>query len=217
MKVVLFGNRYLRDREEEVLNALTHALGLGLACGMSAALFWRGSQLSSLHAAAGLAYGIAHVIVYLASVAYHYAEHPPLKTRLRVLDQAAIYSAIAGTYTPVLALGIPSPWNVGLLILTWTACVVGIIYKVRHWDQPERGSLATYLSFALAGSLLFLIVGSGPIDESRRVFMASGVLDIAGLAFYVWHYKRFFHTAWHVLVMIGNLVHFYAVWHYFMV
>jgi len=215
MKVVLFGNRYLRDRDEELLNALTHAYGLGLACGMTFILLWKGLQLSGFHTAMCLMYGVSHILVYLASVLYHYTQFPPLKTRLRLFDQVCIYLAIAGTYSPVLAFGISSPWNILLLILMWSSCVAGIVYKIRHRSQPESGSLASYLAFALAGSLLFLFVRSGPIDESRILFMASGALDLAGLVFYVWHYKRYFHTVWHILVLLGNVIHFYAVWKYF--
>jgi len=165
----------------------------------------------------GLAYGIAHILVYLFSVAYHYTESPPLKSRFRFLDQSAIYAAIAGTYTPVLAIGVPSPWNVVLLALVWAACIWGIAYKARNRNQPERGSLTSYVAFSVAGALLFLTFSTGPIANSRDLFIVSGALDVFGLVFYMWHYKRFFHTAWHVLVMAGNVIHFCAVWNYFMI
>lgn len=199
-----------------MLSALIHTFGLGVSCAIAVALYWSGKNLSSAHTFAGLTYGITHVITYAASVAYHYAAWPPLKTRLRVVDQAAIYTAIAGTYTPLLLIGLPDPWSITLTAIVWTACACGIIYKVGNWQHPEWGSMATYITFAAIGILLFVFCGSGPIFESRDAFGLSAGFFTAGLVFYSWHYKPYFHTAWHILTVLGHLSHFYAVWTYFM-
>jgi hemolysin III len=216
MKFVFFDNRYLRSRDEEILSALIHTFGLGVSCAMSAALYWLGAQHSFTHTFAGLTYGLAHVITYAASVAYHYTAWPPLKTRLRVIDQAAIYAAIAGTYTPVLLLGVAEPWGITLTVLAWLVCICGIIYKASNWQHPEWGSMVTYITFAALGLLLFLFCTSGPIFQTREVFALSAAFFTGGLVFYVWHYKPYFHTAWHVMTVLGHLTHFYAVWAYFM-
>lgn len=210
----IFGNRYLRDREEEVLSAMIHAFGLGLSCAATVALYFMGANHGWFHAATGLAYGITHSLVYSASVAYHYAEYPPLKTRLRIFDQASIYAAIAGAYTPVVAHAIDMPWNLLLLCLLWSACVAGIIYKVRNSSQPEKGSLLTYIVFGSLWSLIILLLDAERIILSRPYFLMSGCCFLLGLVFYVWHYKRFFHTYWHVCVLVGSIIHFYAVWTY---
>jgi len=210
----LFGNRYLRDREEEVLNAMIHAFGLGLTCAATIALYYLGAAHDAFHTATGLAYGITHTLVYAASVIYHYAEYPPLKTRLRLFDQASIYAAVAGAYTPVLAHAISVPWNILLLCLLWASCIAGIVYKVRNSDQPERGSLLTYVTFGTLWSLVILLYDSPAINASRPYFVASGCCFLVGILFYVWHYKRFFHTYWHLMVLLGSIIHFYAVWSY---
>jgi len=215
MRLSLFANRYLRDREEEVLNALTHSFGLGLAASMTVALYVKAVPLGPWHTVCAIVYGLAHVLVYLSSVAYHLTSWPPLKTRLRIVDQSAIFLAITGTYTPVLALGLPGILGYSLTGILWIACLYGITYKVRHRSQPEQGSLISYLLFASAGGLLFFLCRTGPIQESRTVFLLSGAFDLVGLVFYMWHYKRWFHTVWHVMVLLGHITHFYAVWTYF--
>ena len=216
MRFVFFDNRYLRSRDEEILSTLVHTFGLGVSCAMTAALYWLGSQISSTHTFAGLAYGIAHIVTYAASVAYHYASWPPLKTRLRTVDQATIYTAIAGTYTPVLLLGLPEAWGISLTVVSWTACLCGIIYKTSNWQHPEWGSMATYITFAALGMLLFVLYDTGPIADSRNVFCLSTAFFSVGLVFYVWHYRPYFHTAWHVMTVLGHITHFYAVWTCFM-
>lgn len=208
----LFGNRYLRDREEETLSAIIHAFGMGLSCAATVALYYAGASHDTLHTVTGLTYGITHTLVYAASVIYHYASYPPLKTRLRIFDQSAIYAAIAGAYTPVLAHTVDLPWNIPLLCLLWAACIGGIAYKVRNSNQPERGSLLTYTLFGSLWMLVVLLHDSPTLIVSRPYFIVSGFFFLVGLVFYVWHYKRFFHTYWHVCVLLGSLVHFYAVW-----
>ena len=210
----LFGNRYLRDRNEEVLSALIHAVGLGLFSAATVALYFLGSSYDLFHTATGLAYGITHSFVYAASVAYHYTEYPPLKTRLRVFDQIAIYAAIAGAYAPVVAHAVDVPWNIFLLCLLWIACIAGIVYKIKNSNQPERGSLLTYIVFGSLWSLVIFLYDSAQIIASRPYFFVSGLCFAVGLVFYVWHYKRYFHTYWHVCVLLGSIIHFYAVWSY---
>jgi hemolysin III len=210
----LFGNRYLRDRSEEVLNALIHSFGLGLACAATVALYFFGVSHGLDYTITGVVYGVTHSAVYAASVAYHYAEYPPIKTRLRVFDQLSIYAAIAGAYTPVLAHAVDMPWNILLLCILWASCIAGIIYKVKNANQPEKGSLLTYLTFGSLWALIVLLYDSSKIVESRPFFTMSGLCFLIGLVFYVWHYKRFFHTYWHVCVLVGSIVHFYTVWTY---
>lgn len=217
MRLVFFDNRYLRTRHEELLSSLIHAFGMGIACAMTVALGVVGSHHGPLHLWSGLAYGLAHVVTYGSSAAYHFAEYPPLKTRLRALDQASIYAAIAGTYTPILLLGLPGAWGPALTVGVWLVCIRGATLRIsRHRQEgSDWASLMSYLTFAAVGAMLFLLVGVGPIHASQEIFGASSLLFGVGLVFYMWHYKPYFHTAWHVLTVLGHFVHFYAIWTYF--
>lgn len=217
VKLVFFDNRFLRTRHEELLSALIHAFGAGIACAMTVSLCTVGLQHGSLQAWSGLVYGLAHVVTYTASVAYHFAEYPPLKTRLRALDQAAIYAAIAGTYTPLLLLGLPSAWGPALTVGVWLVCIRGASLRIARYRQEgsDWASLASYLTFAALGVLLFALMDSGPIHESREWFGASALFFGVGLVFYMWHYRPYFHAVWHVMTVVGHLTHFYAILVYF--
>lgn len=217
MKLVFFDNRFLRTRHEELLSALIHAFGAGIACAMTVALGVLGSQYGTLQMWSGLAYGVAHIITYSSSVAYHFSEYPPLKTRLRALDQAAIYVAISGTFTPILLLGMPGAWGPALAVGVWLTCARGAALRLMRYREEgsDWASLFSYLGFAAVGALLFVLVQTGPIHDTWQLFGSSALLFGVGLVFYVWHYRPYFHTAWHIMTILGHLVHFYAVWHYF--
>lgn len=191
---------------------------MGIACVMTAVLGFIGAHSSLIHMWSGIVYGLAHIITYGSSVAYHFAEYPPLKTRLRAVDQAAIYAAIAGTYTPLLLLGLPGMWGPALTVAVWLVCVRGVFMRIKGFREEgsDWASLASYLTFASLGFLLFVFVGAGPIAASRAEFAISAALFGVGLVFYMWHYKPYFHTAWHVFTVLGHVVHFYAFWRFFM-
>lgn len=217
MKLVFFDNRFLRTRHEELLSALIHAFGAGIACAMTVALGVLGSQYGPVQMWSGIAYGAAHIITYTASVAYHFAEWPPLKTRLRAIDQAAIYAAISGTFTPILLMGLPGTWGPALAVGVWITCIRGAVIRIRKFREEgsDWASLLSYLGFAAVGALLFALVQTGPIHATWQLFGGSALLFGVGLVFYMWHYRPYFHTAWHIMTILGHLVHFYAVWHYF--
>lgn len=216
MKIVLFGSRFLRSQHEENLSALVHAFGLGIACAMSVALAVLGLQRDTAHLFAGLSYGISHVVIYASSVLYHFTESPPLKTRLRAFDQAAIYAAIAGTYTPLVMFGFSPPWSLFLTCITWMTCAWGIFRRLRAWRGDDTWSLVSYLSLVLAGAVIFFFSTAEPFLASREILVSSGCCFLLGFVFYSWHYKPYFHTVWHFFTVLGNILHFYAVWTYFM-
>jgi hemolysin III len=217
VKLVFFDNRFLRTRHEEFLSALIHSYGAGIACAMTVALGIMGSQYGPLQMWSGLAYGVAHIITYSSSVAYHFVEYPPLKTRFRALDQAAIYVAISGTFTPILLLGLPGAWGPALAVGVWITCSRGAVLRLMKYREEGSDwvSLLSYLGFAAIGALLFALVRTGPIHATWQLFGGSALLFGVGLVFYMWHYRPYFHTAWHIMTILGHLVHFYAVWHYF--
>ena len=58
---------------------------------------------------ASIVFGIALLLLYLASTLYHAIRHPVAKGRLKVFDHCAIYLLIAGTYTPFTLIALRGP------------------------------------------------------------------------------------------------------------
>ena len=51
-------------------------------------------------------YGVSVIVLFTASSLYHYSRDDHSKQRYRIVDHISIYLLIAGTYTPVLLLGL---------------------------------------------------------------------------------------------------------------
>ena len=54
-------------------------------------------------------FGVAMVLLYAASTCYHACAEGPRKRLMRVIDHAAIYVLIAGTYTPFMLVMLRRP------------------------------------------------------------------------------------------------------------
>ena len=89
------------DSREETLNILTHALGLLLSVVALVLLVVYASLYGDVwHITSFAIFGASLIVLYAASTFYHYATNPEIRLKLNILDHAAIYVLIAGTYTP---------------------------------------------------------------------------------------------------------------------
>ena len=118
---------HLLDIRDEIASALTHGLGavLALAGGAVlitlAAIYGDGWQL-----AGAIVFGVALLLLYLASTLYHAIQHPVAKGRLKVFDHCAIYLLIAGTYTPFTLVGLRGALGWWLFGTIWTLALAGV-------------------------------------------------------------------------------------------
>jgi hemolysin III len=95
------------DLRDEIASALTHGLGAAAALGRRRGADHPGRDLwRRLATGAAIVFGVALLLLYLASTLYHAIQHPIAKGRLKVFDHCAIYLLIAGTYTPFTLIGL---------------------------------------------------------------------------------------------------------------
>ncbi len=133
---------------------------------------------------------------------------------MNILDHAAIYVLIAGTYTPF-TLVVLKGW-VGWTIfgISWGLALVGIIFKVFYFGRYDRISTIAYV---LMGWVIIFAI-KPLIDE----FPTRGLLWLfgGGLAYsfgaflYSRRKLRFNHALFHVFVLIGSFCQFMAVFFY---
>lgn len=203
----------LSEQIEQKLNAVTHGIGAGLAIAALIALMIAVEE-PSLRLLL-LLYGVSQIILYLSSALTHvfYDMEGPYGV-LRVVDQAAVYLLIAGTYTPV-ALGavggVAGWWMFGL---EWGMAVLGIAAKATLFRGPH---LATDLLYLPMGWLLLLFLG--PVRAAVPPGMltwiiAGGLCYTGGILFYLIKRIPLGHVFWHLAVIAGGSCFFIAFWRY---
>lgn len=201
-----------RQLREDIASAATHGAGLLMAVAAVPVLIVLGALRGTpLHVASFTIYGASLVLVYATSTLYHATRRPRLKHLFRILDHAAIYLLIAGTYTPVTLISLEGPWGWTLLSLVWVLAVGGCIFKLFFVGQFQRLSTTLYL---VMGWLA--VVAIGPVVEAVPAaglgwLVAGGLSYTVGVAFFVWERMPYNHAVWHLFVIAGSACHYVAM------
>ena len=196
---------------EEIANAITHGVGLlaslvGLPILVLTAAA-RGERMAIIGASV---FGATLIALYAASTLYHAIPHPTLKQKLRVVDHAAIYCLIAGTYTPFTLGVLRGAWGWTMFGIVWTLAALGVLFKLKFGPRFQRASTAMYIAMGWV-----IIIALKPLLQSvptagLALLGAGGLLYTGGCVFYLAR-KSWSHPVWHLFVMGGSACHYFAV------
>ncbi len=203
----------IRDysRAERVADAAVHVLGIGAS--LVAVSLLLTTALPQLDAATGAAlsiYGIAMVLLFSVSAAYHMAPRMHWRPFLKRCDQAAIFLKIAGTYTPLVIL-IGSLFGYFVLAFVWVAALLGAFAKLALGERYERISVALYLPLGWASILLIWPIFTTLPLSAGWLVLAGGILYSVGVIFHVWEKLKYQNAIWHAFVLAASSCHFAAV------
>jgi hemolysin III len=194
----------------ERLNAATHGIGFLLSLAGTVVIVAAARASGTAVFVAAAAYGATLMAVYALSTLSHAVQEEQAKDRLRAWDQGAIYFLIVGTYTPFVAAYLPPERASWLAAAIWIAACLGFVSKVIAGHRVN--ALATW-SYLLLGWLpAFAFIGRVPLIVFA--YMAAGGLSYTlGLIFLkLDHRYWFFHSVWHLLVILASAIHFYAIY-----
>ncbi len=199
---------------EELANSVSHGLGLLAALAMVPMII-SAAHPNGVRAIVGSSvFAATMVLVYLTSTLYHALPGGKAKRVMRILDHAAIFLLIAGTYTPFTLGVLSGTWGWTLFGLIWTLAVAGVALKALGGLRYPR--LETILYVAMGWMVL---VAVKPLWEQMQPWgffwlVAGGVAYTAGVGFYAAAKIRYGHLVWHLLVIAGTACHVIAVMRY---
>ncbi|GAB1420512.1 hemolysin III family protein [Anaerolineales bacterium] len=164
-------------------------------------------------------YGVCIIGMFTSSALLH-LHNGSLKTRrwLRKCDHAAIYLAIAGTYTPLCISLLDGAIRWVFLVSIWLLAIIGILYKFFYLNTLTSKNHISTISYVLMGwiavlslpswlpkasfEFIILIVGGGLMYRVGAVIFA---LERPNL-----HPDFGHHELWHIMVLLGSGLHFWA-------
>ena len=200
---------------EELANSITHGVGAFLAVGALGILTAFATLFGDAWHIVGCGiFGATLIILYAASTLYHSVRRTRVKALLRVIDHAAIFLLIAGTYTPFLLVNLRGPWGWSLFGVVWGIALIGIVFQVsllRRWPIASVG-LYVGMGFLVVVAIKPLLVALMP--AGFFLLLAGGLAYILGLSFYGWRRLPYHHAVWHLFVLAGSAFHFFAVLFY---
>lgn len=200
---------------EEIANTVTHGLGLLLAVGGLTVLIVFASLYGTVwHIVSFGVYGVTLVMLFGISTLYHASRQLRRKRLLQILDHAALFLLIAGTYTPFTLVTLNGGWGWSLFGIEWGLAVVGIVLKIFFIHRFQVGFVLVYLAMGW-----IVLLALGPIraqlsEGGMALLFAGGLAYTCGLGFYAWEKLPFHHTLWHLSVLAGSICHYCAVLFY---
>lgn len=202
------------SNSEERLNIWSHSLGLVASIIAFPFLIIKAISYSSFwDITSFIIYGLSLIILYAASTFYHAAKTPKKRRRLNILDHAAIYVLIAGSYTPFCLVALESDLGWYMFIAVWVFALTGIILKLFFTGKFDKISTAMYL--LMGWQVMFFIkpLINALTSFSLNLLIAGGVFYTVGAILYSIKKMPYNHAIFHVFVLLGSVSHFLALYY----
>lgn len=197
---------------EEIANSVSHAVGLLAAVAGTPVLVLSAVRHGGAPRIAGASvFAAAMVLLYLTSTLYHALPRNRAKQVFQVLDHAAIFLMIAGTYTPFTLGVLRGAWGWTLFGLVWGLALAGVVLTVAGGVRYPKLTTSLYL-----GMGWLIIIAVKPLwlrmpSEGLLWLSGGGIAYTVGVVFYAAKRVRYFHLIWHLFVIAGTACHFIAV------
>jgi len=198
---------------EEVASTLIHAIGIVLSIAGLAVLVAFAARGSAREVASVAVYGTSLILLYTASTLYHGIPLRRAKPVLRVLDHAAIFLLIAGTYTPFTLISLRGAWGWSLFALVWTLAFAGIALEVAG-AKNRRVMAALYVALGWIGLVAIKPLAASIDAGGLWLLFGGGAAYTLGVPFYLSRRMPYGHACWHGFVLLGSVLQFFAVLFY---
>jgi hemolysin III len=167
---------------------------------------------------AAVGFTASFVLLFGVSATYHRINwSPAARAWMRRADHASIFVLIAGTYTPIALVGLPSAFGNRLLAIVWAGAAVGVLQTLFWIHAPK------FIPVVLAVALGWVIVpywSEAQEALSTRqlgLLLAGGIFYTVGALFYA--AKRpnpvpaifGYHEMFHLCTIIAAVLHFMSV------
>lgn len=203
-------------KKEEALNIGTHILGFILSLVLFLPIVVRAyREANMVKFMAWLIYFIAIALMFLASSLYHSISHPLARTVFRAIDHGVIYLTIAGSYTPVILLGLGSNFAIIIFIIIWVLALVGIVMNIiafssKKEEKIKKPSMLIYMAMGWI-SLLLIYEIYKHIGLSYLIFLVlGGLFYTIGAVFYSIKKIPYNHAIWHIFILVAAFTMFYG-------
>lgn len=204
--------------EEENLNSVSHYIGFVFAACVS--IFFFIYQLehgySLLYMLPYYVYSFFMMMMFFVSGYYH--SSPFLsKSRAysRTIDHCDIYAFVFATYLPICVFGITSD-TISFIVMAieLVLAIIGIVINALP-HESKAGNIISYIIYIIGG---WAIIGFYPFNVGipSHVFfyiLLGGIVYTIGAILYaVGHYKKWFHSIFHVFVLAAAIIQFIGIY-----
>lgn len=204
------GNLY--SLGEEIAHSVTHGVGvLASIVGLCVLVAFAALHGGAVDIVASAVFGATLILLYTASTLYHSIPLPATKSVLRVIDHASIYLLIAGTYTPFTLITLEGIWGWSLFSVVWGLAAVGVGFKLFYTGRFEKLSLLIYIAMGWCGVVAVKPMLEALAPTGLLLLVTGGLAYTGGVVFYVMERLPYHHAIWHLFVLAGSVLHYFAI------
>lgn len=133
------------------------------------------------------------------------------------IDHTTILFGIAGSYTAIAVLALPTGPATRLLTFVWVAAVIGAVVRMAWLRAPYPVVAAVYVVVGWGALLEWAALAHGLTGFEFALLLGGGIAYTAGAAIYAvhrpnpWPATFGYHEVFHTLVMVGVVCHFILV------
>lgn len=206
----------MSESDPPLLRGVSHQHAVLFAAGAGAVLVAMSRTASAALATA--IYGASLVAMFGVSATYHrLARSRRARAFWKRADHATIFLFIAGTYTPICALGVGGAVGARLLVLVWAGAAAGALQAVLWPHAPRAITAALYVLLGWALLAYWSDVAAALGAAPRSLLVVGGGLYTTGALVYALRRPDpspqvfGYHEVFHVLVIAASVCHFAAV------
>jgi hemolysin III len=197
---------------EIITNAITHGIGTALAIIGAVILVLASVAHGTMrHVLSCAVFGGTLILVYICSTLYHALVHTRASRVFRVLDHAAIYLLIAGTYTPFMIVSVRGTLGGALLGVVWGLAAAGVVFKSVALERFAGLSTTAYIVMGWLGVITLRPLTYAIGWHGVWWLVAGGFFYTVGVFFFAFDRVPYFHALWHLFVLAGSIAHYFAV------
>ncbi len=204
---------------EELANAISHVVGAGLSViALFFLTFYASKHGTSIHVISAVIFGVSLVLLYSWSGIMHWLPVGKAKEVFRKFDQIGIFLLIAGSYTPFTLIALKGEMGWIIFGIEWGLAAIGIAIKSFQKENLDENVGMFYV-------VLYIIMGWVIVIDYKHLISAvdtwglillfgGGLFYTLGVVFFRMHKVKYHHLVWHIFVLLGSVLHFFAVYFY---
>lgn len=189
---------------------------IAFACTVPAGIVLTLLSPGGLARIAVLVYVVSLLALFSTSASYHlFTRSYRAQHTMQQLDHAMVYVLIAGTYTPVCLLALPTRLGIPFLAVIWGAAAVGMGLKFVRKARKTAAALYLVIGWAVLGVLPWVYHRAG--FTSLLLFALGGVAYTVGAVLFFLKRPRLvphvfgYHEVWHVFTVVAGVLQFAAM------
>lgn len=204
-------------KTEEILNAVSH--GLGVPLGVIFMVVGIGRSTNANSVVASIVFGVATIIMYMSSMLYHSLKPGTAKKAMRLIDHSAIFIMITGTATAVNIMAVyphDKIFCIATASLSIILSILGITLTFIDQEKYKKAQMRLYMVVGYTSALMIYPIAKYYKGESMFPFvlaLVGGLSYTVGVVFYkLGKKKKYFHSIFHLFVLAGTSFHFTMIY-----